>query len=100
MLLERTISQLDIGPVTPSRAVDLGQMGFVQWLGALPGGANYAVQARRALAQAAPFCAVSPAVMVFCDLVIASLAMPPRPLDLPWPRPQRRGGARARRAGA
>lgn len=98
MLLERTIAQLDIGPLPPLRAAQLGQMGFMQWLGALPGGCNFAEQARRAHVRAAPFRHVSPAVAVFCDLLLAALQMPPRPLDLPWPRPQRRGGARARRA--
>jgi hypothetical protein len=98
MLLELTISQLDIGPVSPERAEELGQLGYIQWLGSLRGAENYHRAARRACAMAAPFRLNSPAVAVFFDLVEASTRMPPGPLTVAIPAPARRGGARGRRA--
>ena len=97
MLLERTIFQLDVGDVPPERARALGQMGFMQWLGALPGDASYLVAASQAYERAAPFRHNSPAVSVFCDLLLASSEPPYRPLDLQVLPPARKGGARARR---
>lgn len=97
MLLERTISQLDLGPMPPGRAAELGQLGYLQWLGALPGRADYRQAALHAHAKALPFAAASPAVAAFCDLLLASVALPPRPLPLALPARQRRGGAQARR---
>lgn len=97
MLLDRTISQLDIGPVPPDRALEMGRMGYMQWLGALPGRSDYMAQARRALVAAEPFAGGSPAVQVFCDLLTASMQMPPVPLPLSLPERRRRGGRRARR---
>jgi hypothetical protein len=99
MLLERTIIQLDIGPVSAATAQQLGQLGYLQWLGGLPGAADYRAEALRAYAMATPFIRVSPAVAVFCDLLVASVQMPPRALDLPAPfaTRHRRGGALARR---
>ena len=98
MLLERTITQLDIGPLPYQRALQFGQMGYMQWLGALPGNADYRREAMRAYAMAAPFRRNSPAVAVFCDLLVESTRSPLMPLDLPFPARQRRGGARARRS--
>ena len=97
MLLERTISQLDIGYVPNDRARELGHLGFMQWLGALPGKVNYRDAARHAHAVAAPFRTTSPAIAVFCDLLVASTRMPPEPLELHLPSHHRRGGAQARR---
>ncbi len=97
MLLEQTILQLDIGPVPQTRAVELGHMGYMQWLGGLPGQANYRLAALHALTMAAPFMDNSPAVAVFCDLVIASTRSPLEALNLRLPAHHRRGGARARR---
>lgn len=98
MLLEQTILQLDIGPVSPERAHELGQLGYMQWLGALPGHLSYRQEALRALDLAAPFGGTSPAVAVFCDLLLASIRQPLVPLWLELPARKRRGGARARRA--
>ena len=98
MLLERTISQLDIGHVPPARAAELGRMGYMQWLGGLPGNAAYLREALRAHAMASPFCTTSPAVAVFCDLLLDSMELPPVALPLALPEPLRRGGARSRRA--
>jgi hypothetical protein len=97
MLLHLTISQLDTGPVSPERAQDLGHLGYIQWLGGLRGEENYHRAVRRALAVAAPFRRGSPAVAVFCDLLAASVRMPPAALSVGLPQPARRGGARARR---
>ncbi len=97
MLLERTLSQLDIGSLPPEQAVALGHMGYVQWLGGLPGAASYVAEARRALDLSAPFAKGSPAVAVFRDLLTASIATPCVPLAIRMPQPQRRGGAQARR---
>ena len=98
MLLERTITQLDIGAVPHLRAVELGQLGYLQWLRALPGHADYRKEALSAYAMAEPFARTSPAVAVFCDLLTASTRMPPVALELRLPKQRRRGGARARRA--
>ncbi len=98
MLLERTISQLDIGPLPPDRAAELGRLGYMQWLGALRPDASYPTEAQRAYAMAVPFARTSPAIAVFCDLLVASAEVPPVPLDLTMPGGVRRGGARARRA--
>ncbi len=97
-MLDLTISQLDTGHVPPQRAQELGQMGYMQWLGGLPGSANYHAQARIALAKAKPFAETSPAIAVFCDLLARSMQMPLEPLFLALPAKQRRGGYRARRA--
>ncbi|MEM9047163.1 MAG: hypothetical protein AAGC92_00465 [Pseudomonadota bacterium] len=98
MLLALTISQLDIGPVPPERAKELGQLGFMQWLGALPATSAYRREAMRAYRMASPFRHASPAVAVFCALLVASMCLSPQPLPLALPHPRRRGGADARRA--
>lgn len=98
MLLERTISQLDIGFVTPDQAMEMGHMGYLQWLGALPGDAGYAREALRAYAMARPFAETSPAVAVFCDLLLETAETPLCAPELTLPGRARRGGARARRS--
>ena len=98
MLLEQTITQLDIGKVSQERALELGQLGYMQWLGALPVNSGYRQEAINAYDRAFPFAEASPAIAVFCDLLIASTRMPLEPLSLKLPRRQRRGGARARRS--
>lgn len=97
MILERTICQLDIGPVPPDRARELGQMGYLQWLGSLPPMASYPRAAMQAYEIAAPLGPTSPAVAAFCDLLVASTRSPLEPLDLSLPTRQRRGGSKARR---
>ncbi len=97
MLLERTISQLDIGQITQERALELGHLGYMQWLGALPPIANYRKEAIHAYGMALPFANNSPAIKVFCDLLMQSTQDPIAPLELKLPSRQRRGGALARR---
>ena len=97
MLLEQTIFQLDIGHVPPDKAEELGQLGYMQWLGALPGHVIYRDEAMRAYGLAQPFIRTSPAIAVFCRLLVQSVAMPVEPLALQLPARQRRGGAQARR---
>ena len=97
MLLERTISQLDIGYVPDDVAEEMGHLGYAQWLGALKGHVGYGAEAMRAYERAQPFAQSSPAVAVCCNLLIASVADPLKPLALNLPVPARRGGARARR---
>ncbi|MEM1076305.1 MAG: hypothetical protein AAF665_19285 [Pseudomonadota bacterium] len=96
-MLYLTISQLDVGYVPSERALEMGQLGYMQWLGALPGKSCYRKEAALAHDIAAPFRHSSPAISVFCDLIEVSLNNPLRPLPLALPQPQRRGGARARR---
>ncbi|MEL6410383.1 MAG: hypothetical protein AAFQ38_08285 [Pseudomonadota bacterium] len=98
MLLELTISQLDIGYVPQGRAQVMGQLGYMQWLGALPAMSHYIDEATHAYALAKPFAANSPAVDVFCDLLLSSLKAPLSPMPLKLPARERRGGARARRS--
>lgn len=97
MLLERTIFQLDVGDVPPDRANELGTLGYMQWLGGLRGDACYLHEAMRAYDMAAPFVRTSPAIAVFCNLLVASAVSPAEPLPLTLPRKSRRGGAQARR---
>ncbi|MEM6310808.1 MAG: hypothetical protein AAF754_12225 [Pseudomonadota bacterium] len=97
MLLERTIAQLDIGFVPDHVAQDMGHLGYTQWLGALRGDAGYVVEAMRAYELAQPFIQTSPAIAVFCQLLVDSVALPLRPLELKLPTRTRRGGAKARR---
>ncbi|MEM6373701.1 MAG: hypothetical protein AAF727_13100 [Pseudomonadota bacterium] len=97
MMLERTISQLDVGYVPDHTAEEMAHLGYAQWLGALKGDAGYVDEAMRAYRLAQPFVRNSPAVAVFCLLLVESTAWPPRPLDLKLPAPARRGGAKARR---
>ncbi len=97
MLLEHTIFQLDIGPIPLTKATQMGQMGYLQWLGSLPPMANYRTEALRAYTAAEPFRRGSPAVAVFCDLLVASTRSPLTPLPLSLPARTRRGGARGRR---
>jgi hypothetical protein len=96
MILERTILQLDIGPMPLTEARQAAQLGYMQWLGSLPGHADYRHATRYALTKAKPFCE-SPAVAEFCKLLQESLDNPLQPLALCLPRRKRRGGADGRR---
>lgn len=98
MLLDHTILQLRQTGLTPERARALGHLGYLQWLGALPGDASYPAEAMRAYTQAVPFTREAPAIAVFCDLLVESTRAPLRPLTLILPPKERRGGARGRRA--
>lgn len=98
MLLERTIAQLDTGPMPPDEARQMGQLGYMQWIAWLPRDADYLSAAARAYEAARPFMLHSPAVAAFCDLLQASIEQPLKPLDLSMPARQRRGGAKARRS--
>ena len=97
MLLERTISQLDIGPVPPEEAAELGQLGYLQWLASLDADVGYTQAAIQAFEMAHPFAQLSPAVAVFCELLAASMRVPIEPLPLTMPIRTRRGGAQTRR---
>lgn len=98
MLLARTISQLDIGQIPQDQAEALGHLGYMQWLGSLRGQSDYIKQALHAYELARPFMQTSPAVAVFCELLLASTKTPLTPLNLKLPKRTRRGGAKARRA--
>lgn len=97
MLLERTIHQLDMGPLPPDQAAEMGSLGYLQWLGGLNGRTGYAQEAARALRMAQPFAESSPAVAVFCGLLAASMRQPLQPAPLSLAARRRRGGAPARR---
>ncbi|MGX9354678.1 hypothetical protein ACS3SW_05810 [Roseobacteraceae bacterium S113] len=97
MLLERTIFQLDIGHMPPEQARARAHLGYMQWLGALPGEASFVAEARHAYATALPHAPGSPAIAQFCALLAAALAAPLEPLVLELPAQGRRGGAQARR---
>ena len=97
MRIEKTLTQLQVNPSTPERAKELGQLGYMQWLGGLPGNCDYQAEAAHAYLLARPFIHTDPAVAAFCDIVRSSLQEPIRPLDLALPRPKRRGGAQERR---
>lgn len=97
MLIHRTLIQLQTRVETPERATELGRMGYMQWLGSLPGSSSYEFEAIRAYLVARPFVESDPAVAVFCDLLRQSLKTPLVPLDLALPKPRRRGGASERR---
>lgn len=97
MLLERTLFQLDVGHVPPERAEELGSLGYIQWLSGLSGNSSYLREAMRAYELASPFICTSPAVEVFCRLLVSSTASPTEPLPLKIPVRRRRGGAQARR---
>ncbi len=98
MLLEKTISQLDVNCTSDQRVQELGQLGYMQWLGSLPAMADYCKEAARAHDKALPFAKTSAPIAVFCDLLRASVEAPLKPLPLKLPERQRRGGAKARRA--
>jgi hypothetical protein len=98
IMLERTIIQLDTGPMPPDMARQIGQLGYMQWIAALPGEADYLRAAQQAYDTAAPFKSRSPAVAEFCALLRTSLDTPLTPLALAMPARQRRGGANARRS--
>ncbi len=98
MLLERTITQLDVGHVPPNVAQQMGQLGYMQWIAALPSDTGYRQAALRALETAAPFVSASPAVAAFCDLIRRSIKDPLTPLPLRMPPRVRRGGSQARRS--
>ncbi|MEM8646479.1 MAG: hypothetical protein AAGF86_09040 [Pseudomonadota bacterium] len=98
MLLERTISQLAVGPLPHAKARQLAQLGYMQWIAGLPGRADYQRAALHAYETAMPHAAASPAVAEFCDLLMQSVAEPLTPLPLAMPPRKRRGGADARRS--
>lgn len=100
MLTEKTLLQLLSHPASqtsPERARELGQLGYMQWLGGLPPRAPYPAEAVRALTLSRPFEAASPAVTEFCRLLRLSVQAPLSPLDLALPQPRRRGGTKTRR---
>ncbi|WP_421906806.1 hypothetical protein [Mameliella sp.] len=97
MTIERVLTLLQTRAETPERARELASMGYMQWLGSLPGCASYKEEALHAWTCAQPFAGTDPAVAVLCDLLHHSIRCPAVPLDLPLPQPQRRGGARKRR---
>jgi len=97
MLIALTLTQLQVNPTTSERAKEIGQLGYMQWLGGLHGSACYLSEAGYAYMTALPFKDTSPAVAVYCDLLRESLHTPLRPLDLALPKPRRRGGAKERR---
>ncbi|MBW4984331.1 hypothetical protein KZZ07_17460 [Mameliella sp. CS4] len=97
MTIERVLTLLQTRADTPERARELASMGYMQWLGSLPGCASYEKEAMRAWRRAQPFAGTDPAVAVFCEMLQQSIRRPAVPLDLPLPQPQRRGGARKRR---
>jgi len=98
MLLNHTILQLRTTGLTPDRARELGHLGYLQWLGGLPGFASYPAEAMRAYTAAQPYLRDAPALAVFCDLLVESTRSPAQALDLILPPKQRRGGAKGRRA--
>lgn len=55
MSIERTLTQLQVNPRTAERAREIGQMGYMQWLGGLPTTACYLTEATCAYMAAAPF---------------------------------------------
>jgi hypothetical protein len=98
MVIDLTLQQLQSKSVSPERAKEYGQLGYMQWLGSLPADGCYRTAAMRAYATAKPITRTDPAVAAFCALLLDSLENPLRPLDLALPKPKRRGGARERRA--
>lgn len=99
MLFELTLTQLQVDPGNAERTRELGQLGYMQWLGGLPANASYEAEAVKAYLVAMDFAETDPAVAVFCGLIRDSLRRPLQPLDLALPKPRRRGGARERRRG-
>ena len=99
MLIERTLTQLQVDPGSKERTEELGQLGYMQWLGGLPGHASYEAEAVKAYLMAMDFADTDPAVRVFCALIRESLQKPLVPLAIALPKPKRRGGARERRRG-
>ncbi|WP_136441185.1 hypothetical protein [Pacificoceanicola onchidii] len=97
MNIARTLNGLMARNLTPDRARELGQLGYMQWLGTLPANADYVKEAGKAYAFAEEFIDTDPAVAAFCALVRASQHRPLQPLDLALPKAKRRGGARSRR---
>lgn len=98
MLLNHTIMQLRTPGLSPGRARELGHLGYLQWLGGLPGFVNYQAEAMRAYTAAQPYIQDAPALAVFCELLVESTRNPAHALDLILPPKQRRGGAKGRRA--
>lgn len=97
MLVERTIRQLQVGRAPSRRARELAQLGYMQWLGSLPGAADYQAEAEKAYRFAIRFAEETPAIAEFCEILLCSVRQPLKPLDLALPKPRRRGGARQRR---
>ncbi|MCE8441626.1 hypothetical protein [Rhodovulum sulfidophilum] len=98
MHLHTTINGPIMAPESPERAREQGQLGYMQWLGSMPGNAPYKDEAIYACIAAMDLERSKPAVAVFCELIRASLSKPLRRLDLALPRPRRRGGAAVRRS--
>lgn len=97
MLLERTLAPLDVGWMPPEEATAKGHLGYLQWLGGLQGDTRYPSKSVRAYQMAQPFIRTSPAVAVFCHLLVKSTVWPAVLLILVLPEPTLEGGAKARR---
>lgn len=83
---------------TPEEAQRLADMAYMEWLGRLPGKANFHVEAMGAYASAVAISGMAPAAAVFCDRLIEVTTNGPVAIDLVLPGKERRGGAQARRA--
>lgn len=82
------------GPYGPR---ELAQLGYMEWLAALPCNSGFNEQAMLAYRRALPLRRAEPAIAIFCELLIDATRAPIAPLDLSLPNAHRRGGAKARR---
>ncbi|MCQ0971935.1 hypothetical protein MLD63_16045 [Paracoccus sp. TK19116] len=81
-LAEDVIARIGQGSMPPDRARELGEFAYLHWLARLPGDESYSAQAQQALRSAAPAVPASPALGIFCEMLMASLARPIQPLRL------------------
>ncbi|MEM6565214.1 MAG: hypothetical protein AAF665_12245 [Pseudomonadota bacterium] len=70
MMLERAVSRLDVRYVSKDTALEMGQLGCLQWLGALKDDAGYPHETARAFEVARPFTQNAPAVAIFCHILL------------------------------
>ena len=89
MVLDRILHSLNTPSLSRRRAIEQGRLAFLEWLWSLPEGTNFATQALADYERADRSGLTSPAITVFCGLLVHA--------SRPMPMPVRRGGARARR---
>ncbi len=98
MDIDLILDKLLVPDPSPEEAARLADFAYIEWLGRLPGDANFCVEAMGAYARALPVSMLAPAAAAFCDRLVAASGSPLWALELSSLGRERRGGAQARRA--
>ena len=97
MVIDLVLQRLNVKDVSETRAMELAHLGFMEWMDALPAGADFRRAAIAAHECAAEYPPDHAAISAFRDLLMEAVRVMPRPLALRLPAAERRGGHNVRR---